>query len=149
MTTAGRRGPDWDRLAEALLRRRVELGHRNRTQFAAAVGEKNDRTISDLEHARRDNYTPATLASMERIYQWEPGSIKMVLAGNDPIRTPGSPGETPADVDAAVRQQHPTASSVVDAIIEILNSRFGAATKISMIEDVIRDDYLPVGPPGD
>lgn len=74
----------WIRLGELLLNRRVALGAQNLEKFAVDMELKNSRTCSDLEHGRRDNYLPSTLAHMELIYRWAPGSIKTVLAGGQP-----------------------------------------------------------------
>lgn len=81
---------DWDRLAERIISRRVELGLKNREQLAAKA-EISTRVIGDLEKARRENYDPVTLASIERALEWAAGSIRDVLAGREP---------TPADAGA-------------------------------------------------
>lgn len=74
----------WERLGLLLLRRRVHLGYPNRSAFARDKGLKNDRTLSDLEKAKRTNFGDNTLAHMEVVYEWAPGSIERVLAGGEP-----------------------------------------------------------------
>lgn len=87
----------WQRLGRLLIERRVELGYPRRLTWAReTLRLSNDRILSDLERARRTNYDPATLAQVERMYQWAPGSIRAVLAGGEPTpvanpeATPGS-----------------------------------------------------------
>lgn len=129
----------WMRLGELLIARRVELGYRSRSRFVAARGGGHDRIVGDLERAGRDNYSPATIAAVERMYQWEPGSIRRILAGGMPTKTPNTPGAEDAAQDAA--EQPAEVIPLVEAVIEILRSRFGASTQIAMITDVIRADY--------
>ncbi len=76
-------GMDWDRLAQAIIDRRAELGYRKREAFAAAA-ELSARLLSDLEHNRRQNYDRVTLASVEKALKWEPGAIQRILQGADP-----------------------------------------------------------------
>lgn len=75
----------WQRLAVMLAERRASLRPewQERTAFAADTG-LSYRSISDLEGVRRDNYRASWLAMVESAYEWEPGSIREVLAGGDP-----------------------------------------------------------------
>lgn len=58
----------WTDLAELLLDQRVRvLGERSRADWCRKV-EAPERIIFDLENARRENYGPATLVSLERWY---------------------------------------------------------------------------------
>lgn len=82
----------WQRLGELLLARRVELGWRRRAPFARHLGLTHDRTLADIELARRKNFDQATLLFLERGYGWEPNSIKAVLAGGEPTVTEPNPG---------------------------------------------------------
>ncbi len=100
VTTDGR---DWARLADRLISRSAELryGGKRRAAFARDHGLSHTRTIDDLENARRTNYEDATLADVERIYRWKPGSIKAVLAGGEPTPIPDASGGAdggPADL---------------------------------------------------
>jgi hypothetical protein len=74
----------WVRLGQLLVARRVELGYRTRAAFARHHGLSHDRGISAIENAERKNFSPATIASLELQYEWEPGSIEAVLGGGDP-----------------------------------------------------------------
>src|SRR5690554_8042268 len=67
----------WQRLAELLAARRARLNPEwaDRTRFCADT-DLSYRSLSDLENGRRDNYSPAWLAKVERAYQLKPGAIK-------------------------------------------------------------------------
>jgi transcriptional regulator with XRE-family HTH domain len=69
----------WSELAQAVIGRRVELGHHVREAFADASG-LSVRTLSDIERARRTSYDPATLARVEQALQWLPGTVDRILA---------------------------------------------------------------------
>ena len=74
----------WNRLAELLVARRLQLGFAYRNEFAAHVGMKSDKLLDDLENVRRTNFKPKTLAKIDKYYQWAPGSCETVLDGGDP-----------------------------------------------------------------
>lgn len=76
--------PNWKRLGEQLVRRRIELDPRysNRKTFAAERGV-GYRIVTDIEHGRRGNYEPATLAAVEVAYGITPGSTGRALAGGE------------------------------------------------------------------
>jgi hypothetical protein len=111
MTTAG--GKRWQRLGELLIARRIELGGKVRTRFAEENGLGHDRTLSDLEKARRTVYEDATIAEVERIYRWAPGSIRAVLAGREP--TPLQAPPPPVIPSSAMRE---TIKALVDMVPE-------------------------------
>jgi hypothetical protein len=70
----------WRKLADEVIRRRVELGHDTRASFIAASGI-SARTMGDIETARRDSYDRATLARLEKALGWEPGHLAELLRG--------------------------------------------------------------------
>lgn len=74
----------WVRLGQLLVARRVELGFKTRAAFARHHGLSHDRGISAIENAERRNFSPATIASLELQYEWEPGSIDTIIAGGGP-----------------------------------------------------------------
>lgn len=90
---------EWQRLAELLISRRVALGYPRRADFVRARKLKHARTVDDLENARRTNYEPSTLAHMELVYEWEPGSVRRVLAGENPVEKTGTEVPTAATDD--------------------------------------------------
>jgi transcriptional regulator with XRE-family HTH domain len=74
------------RLADALVRRRVELGYRSARALAAEIG-MDARTITSLESGRRSNVSRNTLAALEIALQWEPGHIRGLLDASYGSRT--------------------------------------------------------------
>ncbi len=75
---------DWRALAQAVIDRRVELGHHSREAFAKASGI-SIRTLGDIESARRTSYAPETLVRVEKALQWPPGAVLAAL-GDDATR---------------------------------------------------------------
>lgn len=115
-------GPEWQRLAELLTARRVELNDawRTRQQFCRDTGAEY-RIVHDLENAKRTNYSGSTLALIERAYRWQPGSIRAVLDGGDP--TPVEPAvrvyEASASVEPVTDAEHvddELAKWIIDAL---------------------------------
>lgn len=73
----------WQKLAQAVIDRRVELGHRTREAFAEATGLSR-RLLSDIERARRDNYDRVTFARLEQALEWRSGRVLDILRDDDP-----------------------------------------------------------------
>lgn len=69
---------DARRLADALIRRRIELGYRSARALAAAIG-MDARTITGLEGARQLNVSRNTLATLELALKWDPGYVNALL----------------------------------------------------------------------
>jgi hypothetical protein len=78
-------GPDWIRLGEFLIRRRIDLDprYRNRRIFVAERAPDRYRIVNAIELGRRDNYEPATIAALEAAYGLAPGAIDRALAGGE------------------------------------------------------------------
>lgn len=74
---------DWERVGKYVVARRVELGYKQRGDFAAALGV-SARVVSDLENGRRGNFDSVTIASLENVLGWETGSFARVAAGGEP-----------------------------------------------------------------
>jgi len=72
---------DWQRLADYVVARRVELGMRDRRAFAEATGV-TERTLGKLENGQR--VSPSTLGMVENRLGWAPGSCRRLLAGGEP-----------------------------------------------------------------
>lgn len=88
-------GPEWVRLGDLLKARRTELSRvvnarwRYRKNFVEDHPHLlTQRTTSNLEEARRDNYEDTTLLRAEHAYQWKPGSIQAALEGREPVPLP-------------------------------------------------------------
>lgn len=82
-------GENWKRVGELLATRRGAIGYPIRERFLEAHGEtaksSKGRIITALENGERDNYTDATLGSVERMYGWQEGSIRRVARGGEPV----------------------------------------------------------------
>jgi hypothetical protein len=74
-------GEDWQRLADYVVARRVELGMRDRRALAATTGV-TDRTLGKLENGQR--VSASTLGVIENRLGWTPGSCRRILAGGEP-----------------------------------------------------------------
>jgi hypothetical protein len=84
---------DWQRLADYVVARRVELGMRDRRALAEATAV-TERTLGKLENGQR--VSPSTLGMVENRLGWVPGSCRRILAGGEPnvaSTTPAGPAE--------------------------------------------------------
>ncbi len=72
----------WRRLADEVVRRRVEIGYATRVSFIEASGI-GARTLGDIENVRRDSYDPATLVRLERALDWPSGRVQQILETSD------------------------------------------------------------------
>ena len=101
----------WQRLGRELERRRGELGYgfRRRKQFLAdrkGPGPPSEKMLARIENAERTYYPPSTIATLERLYGYEPGSFEAVLQGREPTPASPTPAERAAEAtapDAAAR----------------------------------------------
>ena len=87
-------GEDWQRLADYVVARRVELGMRDRRAFAEATGV-TERTLGKLENGQR--VSPSTLGMVENRLGWAPGSCRRILAGGEPNVSSPDRGEAEYD----------------------------------------------------
>lgn len=124
--------PDWSRLGEYVVHRRVQLKLLTREALATRSGIST-RVLGDIEKGRRDNYDPVTLAALEQALNWETGTVRRVLAGGEPT-----------ELDDA--QPAGNADAVIRAIVEVLNSSISGSTKLRLIEGLIANDYRPARP---
>lgn len=85
----------WQRLGELLIAARSSQGFANRSAFARHLGLKHQRTLTDIENAKRRDFGKATIASIEHWYGWKTGSVRDVLTGGDP--TPLAKATVPGD----------------------------------------------------
>lgn len=74
---------DWTRLAHYVVSRRTELGYTTQAQFADALGVVT-RTINGFERGE-SKMRSGTLAKLESVLRWQPGSASRVLAGGEPL----------------------------------------------------------------
>lgn len=80
----------WDRLAEHVVLRRLNLGYRSQQQFAHAAGI----SVSNISKIERSIYRPGrsleVLVKLQHALGWQVGSIQDVLAGGQPTEHPSS-----------------------------------------------------------
>lgn len=129
---------DWQRLSDAVISRRIELGYGTRQAFARATGITS-RTIGDIEKYRKASYGQSTLAQIEQTLRWAPGSIRAVLAGGDPTPVAGLGGRShqlAVEVDMLLRddsrlteKERQRLAIVVDAAIAPYRSRTDPPTR--------------------
>ena len=134
-------GNNWERLAEFVRERRVELGMTQ--EDARSAGGPSTATMRLIEGALQNSYQPATLRDLEKVLQWGRGSVWKILAGGDPVPLADS---TTAPRAAPARPARP-------AHKEIDFSRGERPALQPFIELVLRDAYTLAGildrlPPG-
>ena len=139
----------WRRLGLALERRRAELGYgfRQRGQFTQEQGggKLSSKTISRLEKGERDSYPESTVATVEAMYRWAPGSFAAVLAGREP--DPLVPGQVAQDVPvAAVAAEYgaPTPGERIASWVYVRMRQLGYGEEA--IHDFIAAEGLPREP---
>lgn len=94
------------KLADALMRRRIELGVRSARMLGEQTG-LDYRTITALEGRRRDNVSRNTLAVLEMELQWPSGYLsKLLEAADNPAPTVDLRVPADADPDAVARARH-------------------------------------------
>jgi transcriptional regulator with XRE-family HTH domain len=86
-------GENWRRLADYVVARRVGLGMRDRRALAAATGV-TERTLGKLENGQR--VSASTLGAIENQLGWAPGSCRRILAGGEPVASPGASADREA-----------------------------------------------------
>jgi transcriptional regulator with XRE-family HTH domain len=89
--------PDRQRLADALRKRRAEL-RLTQTAIADRAGVSLA-TVNQMERGGRDGYRTISMALVEEVLRWAPGSIDTLLAGGDatPLPEPQALSLVPAD----------------------------------------------------
>jgi hypothetical protein len=125
--------PDWNRLKEHAINRRVELGHPNRDSFVTASGI-SARILGDIERADRTSYSRTTLAKLERALHWAPGSIRTILDGGNP--TPADPGHITATLPALTAN---ATASPSDPILRILNADIPPTVKEQIVKQLLAE----------
>lgn len=90
---------DWDRLAEFVRERRVDLGMTQ--EEVRAAGGPSTATMRLIEGALQSGYQPSTLRDLEKVLRWERGSVGVILAGGDPV--PAGPALASASRPTGVR----------------------------------------------
>lgn len=102
-------------MGKLLEQRRHDLGYRHLKTFAEEKGFKSTRVLSDLENAKRTNFSRGTLLEVEDAYAWVRGSIDSILNSGDPTTAEGQLG-------VRVKDLRPPPSRLRREIRELLDS---------------------------
>lgn len=150
-------GPEWVRLGDLLKARRTELSRvvnarwRYRKNFVEDHPHLlTQRTTSNLEEARRDNYEDTTLLRAEHAYQWKPGSILAALEGREPVPLPievftdtGAGGEE-LSIQRTVTDQFDQTSAVVKRALAEMSDEDRARAE-SKLDEIMRAALREMG----
>jgi hypothetical protein len=76
--------PPWRRLGELLIKRRVDIDHRYRNRRTFCDETRTDyRVVSDIEGARRANFSQPMISHLEGAYRLRSGNIQRILDDGD------------------------------------------------------------------
>lgn len=107
------------KLAEAVTRRRIELGIRSARSFGVETG-LDYRTITSIEACRRDNVSRNTLGIIEHALRWPVGYLNALLQSAD-VEAPVQPTVElviPAGADeSAVERARSVAQATFDSML--------------------------------
>lgn len=76
---------------------RVRRGHHTLSGFARQSGLSRA-TLDSIENARKDRYSPTTVAALEYALGWQAGSVDRILRGLRPV--PDEDADLTALIDA-------------------------------------------------
>lgn len=128
--------PDWTRLGTYVVARRVELGYKQRNDFAAAA-QIGLRVLSDIENGRRGNFDKVTIAALERALKWETGTALRVANGGEPTNPTTAPTN---DLDEELRRlllgEH---SGQDQALIRVMSSNLPDSKKRQIVRLLIAE----------
>lgn len=107
----------WKALGGALERRRWQLGygHRERGRFARECSSPlSEKTLARIERGERDAYPPATIATVEALYQLPPGAVGRYLDACAAGQAPGL--EVTAPGPDSARYPDPRLQALFDSL---------------------------------
>lgn len=100
-----------------VLERRRERGYRTQAEFAAALGVSR-RTVAALERGEHP-MSDDTVAAVERVLGWSPGSVDAILAGKQPTADTASELHV---IEQAWPSLSPRERAILLAVLEALRS---------------------------
>lgn len=109
---------NWKRLGQLLYERRHELGYPVREAFVEEKGLRNSRVVSDLENAKRTNFSRGTLLEIEDVYGWQRNSIQQVLDGGEPTPIQAAEGVTVRDLRPTPAKLRREIRASVDRVLD-------------------------------
>lgn len=127
--------PDLERLARYVIARRVELGWKQRIEFAAAA-QITTRVVSDIENGRRYNFDPVTIAKLEKTLGWATGSVDDVANGGEP-RLCGPRGQADeSTLGQLLTTYRPTED---EALVRVMRSNLPDSKKRELIQMLVAE----------
>lgn len=84
---------DWQRLGALVSERRGDLGLTQ--EDVRAAGGPSTATQRLIEGAHQSRYQPVILARLEAALGWQPGSVRRILAGGEPVPVSAAPAAVP------------------------------------------------------
>ncbi|MGI5414297.1 hypothetical protein [Actinomadura luteofluorescens] len=134
--------PAWQNLAGLLKTRRVQLDVRYKNRRAFCDAKNLDyRVVSDIEGARRDNFSGPMLTALEVAYEIADGGIEQALADPDLKELPGRdthPLRVPSDV--SLRDLEPWERSIWLNPHLTDKEKEGAILLIRLQRGILKDD---------
>lgn len=129
-----------EKLARLIQDRRLELQIRTARELASRAN-LSERLINEIENARRESYSPATLLSLDSVLSWEPGSCKAVLNGGDP--EPIGDDRVIAEADCSVMSGYSEFAQTINELSEVVRSHdlnrmadFSLASKMMILSSI-------------
>lgn len=105
-------GGAWLRLAQRVVEERAAHGW-TQADVADRGGFSVDR-LQEIERGQRTAYRPTTLGALERGLYWRHGSVRRVLAGEEPVTT--EPAEREVDLSSQTESSDAIVPDVIEAI---------------------------------
>jgi hypothetical protein len=126
---------DPERLGQYVVSRRIELGYRDRIEFAGAA-KITTRVMSDIENGKRTNFDKGTIAKLEKALGWATGSAARILRGGEPrLRVDGPAAQDQALADLLTIYR-PTEDP---AIVRVMRSNLPDVTKQQIVRMLITE----------
>lgn len=104
---------DWQRVALAVKRRRIQRGFRTQKDALAEPGAPGSTVWSQLERGELTSPRATTLAAVEKILDWPFGALEMIARGGDP------PQDTRTDIDERVSRLEAKMTELIDEVQEL------------------------------
>lgn len=132
--------PDWKRLGEHVVNRRIELNMPKRDDLATASGISY-RILGDIETGRRDNFDRVTLVKLEHALQWAPGSAVAIANGGTAVPATRITGQGATTMPALAASGTGTVADNLadDPVMRILNSNAPADVKQEIVRRLLAE----------
>lgn len=112
----------WQRVAKRLIEARVAAGFLRRSDFARHHNLGNDRTLYDIENARRDNYGVPMIMMLERIYGLASGEIQRLVDG-EPVPAEADEGQPLSEAEDNIRKMPGITDAEREMLVAVLRAK--------------------------